>query len=703
MQAYLFNSDQFEVSLHTARTITVNIFGEVQAPGSYTISALNTALNAILAAGGPGAEATLRNIRIMSSSGDKTLDIYEFMTNPEAKYNYYLRNNDVIFIPKFETRVSVNGPGIRNSATYELVKGETFNDVVKLAGGYTTNIYKGLVQHIYTEDGQQSLKDYKIEEAQKAKINLGNGDMLVFHSSFKPYENFVSVSGAVRHSGRFQISEGMRVSDLLEKAVLEEEVFSDMAYITRKNLNGTYQLKRVYVREIMENRESDKNFELQDEDRLNLFNITTFTDKYQFTITGAVRSAGEHFWDPSESITLYDAVMLSNGFDGLATNFGYIISSPPNQPLKREYKVVDIRTAFNDPNSAANVRIKPNDRIVIPKTTDYMDQYYVNVSGAVRSPGQFIYDKSLSFKDILVMAGGLKMEAASNKIDIFRLKVENNEPTVTYATTIEIDHDLQPLNDNIDFELKPYDHIVVRTTPDFEPIQYVNVTGEVRFPGLYALMEPNERISSLIDRAGGYTAEAFPEAGTLNRSENNVGLVVTRIDLIHSKKYESKYNLVLKPGDVIEIPKIKEVIAISRIGTNADELYAESQLQDSTLNLVVNYHNRNAKWYVNHFAGGFDKTAKRKKTTVRLPNGRIKKTRSFLFFKIYPKVKQGSEIHLGIKDKYLKEQEAKEEGNNIVPKEKKPFIERMTELQTVIALTTSITTTTLATISLLRQ
>ena len=702
-QAYLFNSDQFEVSLHTARTITVNIFGEVQAPGSYTISALNTALNALLAAGGPGAEASLRNIKIMSSSGDRTLDVYEFMTNPESKYNFYLRNNDVIFIPKYETRVSINGPGIRRSATYEVVEGETYKDLVELAGGYTSNMYKGLVQHISTKDGQQTLKDYSLDEAEKADIKLGNGDMLVFHSYFEAYENYVSISGAVKHAGRFELLDNMKISDLLDKAVLEEEAFADIAYLTRRNLNGTFQLKRVYVNEILQNPDSDKNFELQDQDRINLFSIVTFTDKYQFSITGAVRSPGLHFWDPDKSITLYDAIMLSQGLKGLATDFGYIISTPPNQPLNREYQVVDVRTAFENPNSAANITIKPNDRIVIPKTTDYMDQFFVNVSGAVRKPGQFIYDPSLSFKDVLVMAGGLKREAASNKIDIFRLKVENNEPTVTYATTIEIDHDLQPLNDNIDFEFQPFDHIVVRTTPDFEPIQYVNVNGEVKYPGLYALMEPNERISSLIERAGGFTDEAFPEAGTLNRSEDNIGLIVTRMDLITNRKYTSKYNLVLKNGDALTIPKIKEVVTINHVGTNADELYADVQLEDSTLNLVVNYHNRRAKWYVNQFAGGFDKTAKRKKTYVRHANGRIKKTRSFLVFKVYPKVKQGSEIHIGLKEKVIKEREEKQKGIDTSPKQEKSFIERMTELQTIIALTTSITTTTLATISLLQQ
>ncbi|MBO6518067.1 MAG: SLBB domain-containing protein [Bacteroidia bacterium] len=694
-QAYLFSKDQFEVSLHTARTITVNIFGEVNAPGSYTISALNTGLNALIAAGGPNEDASLRNIRIMSAR-TKTIDVYKFMVDPQEQYNFYLRNNDVIYVPKYEKRVSINGGGIRRSATYELKNNETYKDAVKWAGGYSSTLYNGLIQHIYSENGEMRIKDYYQKEIEAQNPKLNDGDRLVFHSSLIEYTNYVNVSGSVRHPGDFELTEGMRVSDALRKAFIEDETYAQIAYLRRKNDDGTFQLKRIYVQKILNNSEIPENFLLTGEDHIILFNKAQFTDNYQFSILGAVRNPGVHFYDPTESITLYDALMLANGPESFATNFGYIVSSPPSNPFKKEYQVVDLETAFKNPSSAKNITLKPNDQIVVPSTVEYMDQHYINVSGAVRSPGEYVFDPSLSFKEVLVMAGGLKMEAASNKIDIFRLKVENNEPTVTYATTIEVDHDLQPLNDNIPFQLKPYDHIVVRTTPDFEPIQYVNITGEVRYPGLYALMEPNERLTSLIERAGGLTDEAFPEAGTLNRSEDDLGLVVTRMDLIQNKKYESKYNLVLKNGDLVNIPKIKEVVAIDRLGTNAEDVYSTNQLEGENLNIIVNYYNRSAKWYINQFAGGFDKTAARKKTTVRWASGRIKKTRSFLFIKFYPRVKRGSEIHLALKDKVLKEQEEK---NLEIPKQKKTYLERLTELQVVVGITSAITATTLATIT----
>ncbi|MFT5725700.1 MAG: protein involved in polysaccharide export with SLBB domain [Bacteroidia bacterium] len=692
-QSYVFSPGQFEVTLHTARTITVNIFGEVNQPGSYTISALNTALNAIIVAGGPGAEASLRNIEIRSSGKKRILDVYEFMIDPKKQYNFYLSNNDLIYIPKFKKRVSVTGGGIRRGASYELKSSENYNEAVRWAGGYATSIYGGLVQHIYTENGEQAIKDYELSTIEAADLKLNDGDQLIFHSSLKGYDNYVSITGAVRHPGNFELMDNMKLSDVLEKARLEKESYNQMAYLTRKNTDGTFQLKRVYVEDVLANPSSEKNIPLQHEDRIVLYTKSQFVDNYNFTISGAVRSGGTHFWDPSKTITLYDAIMMSRGFQSAATPFGYIISSPPGQPLKREYQVVDLKTAFENPESSANIIINPSDRIVVPSSTSYMDQYYVKISGAVRSPGQYVFDSTLSFKDILVMAGGLKMEAASNKIDIFRLKVEKNEPTETYATTIEIDHNLNALQDNIPFEIKPYDHIVVRTTPNFEPIKYVTINGQVQYPGIYALMKPNERLSSIIDRAGGYTVEAFPEAGTFYRGYDSIGYVVTRMDLLDNRPYDSRFNIALKEGDVITVPKLIDIVQIDKLGTNADSIYIANRTGGNELNIVLNYFNRRAKWYVNQYAGGYSKDAKRKKTTVTYANGRIKKTRSFLFFKVYPKVKRGSEIHLALKDKVIKQRNEKDEG--FKPKEeKKSLLERMTELNAITAITTSIMLTT---------
>jgi protein involved in polysaccharide export with SLBB domain len=84
-QAYMFADGQFNVDLHTARTVTVSIFGEVNIQGTYTISALNTALQALMAAGGPKETGGIRTIKIVSGSSEKLLDVYDFIANPNVQ------------------------------------------------------------------------------------------------------------------------------------------------------------------------------------------------------------------------------------------------------------------------------------------------------------------------------------------------------------------------------------------------------------------------------------------------------------------------------------------------------------------------------------------------------------------------------------------------------------------------------------------
>jgi protein involved in polysaccharide export with SLBB domain len=338
-----------------------------------------------------------------------------------------------------------------------------------------------------------------------------------------------------------------------------------------------------------------------------------------------------------------------------------------------------------------------------------MEQFTVNISGAVRNPGEFVYDSTLSVKDMLIMAGGLRLEAATNKVDVFRLNINENEPTKTTATTLILNRELEPYNQSSEVVLQPYDHIVVRSTPEYEPMKYVNINGEVRFPGLYAIIEDNETISTLVERAGGITAEGFPEASTFQRSQDNIGYVVTRIDKAIARK--GKYDISLKQGDVLTIPKLIDVVKIDRFGTNASDIYSSKTLggddTSGSLNLVVNYRNKRAKWYIKEFAGGFDnQVVKRSKTKVIHPNGQTKKTIALGIINIYPKVRRGSEVVLAPNKRYLKQLEVKKRRDDGLPteqKEKMSVTERLMSLQAIITIATSTVTTTITTLLLIRQ
>ncbi len=652
-QIYRFQDDQFNLSLNTARTIKVNIFGEVHNPGSYSISAMNNVINAIIGAGGPQRTANLRQIRVVSNGKERIVDIYDYITNPVASTSLKIYDGDLVFIEKSQKRVSANGKGFNGPTIfYELQDDEKLNDLIRYAGGVKNNVVLDRVQIETLEGEQRVLRDYPYEQAITSNYSLKNGDAVAITSHYLKTENYYVVRGTVRKPGRYELLEGDKVSTVIDKVIIEEETFSEVAYLTRHKKDGTFQLIKLDIPAVL-NKNMDADIAIEPLDEIIFYNRRVFTDTFEISISGAVRDPGTYSVSRDETFTIYDLLIMSKGLEEFATDFGYIASVDYENRNKTDYTIVNVRKALEDPQSAENITLKPGDKLTIPSSMDYSDNFEIRISGAVRKPGTFNYNSDLSLKEIVVMAGGFKLEAATNRIDIYRLQINENEPTVTLSQSVTVDRDFKPLNLGADVTLEPFDHIVVRSAPEFEKIQYVKITGEVRYPGEYALISNNERITDIIARADGLTDEAFPEAGYVERSANGVsGKVVTRID--RAVNGRSKHDLVVKPGDVIVIPKTIDVVSIDRIGTNTiTDFELQTGMIDSTddqLNVQINYKPRRAKWYINKYGGGFSKDAKRSSTKVVYPNGQVRKTRNYGIVKIYPKVRRGSEIVLDLKE-----------------------------------------------------
>ena len=133
-QHYSFRKDQIAVTITTARTVMVNIYGEVGVQGGFTISALNNAFNALAAAGGPTAMGSIRNIQRSRAGKTDRLDLYKFMTGEGGKVQFDIQNNDVLFVPVVSKIVRIDG-AVRRPMRYEMVDGETLKDLIDYAGG----------------------------------------------------------------------------------------------------------------------------------------------------------------------------------------------------------------------------------------------------------------------------------------------------------------------------------------------------------------------------------------------------------------------------------------------------------------------------------------------------------------------------------------------------------------------------------------
>jgi len=739
---FLFGKDQFAFSLSDARTITINIFGEVSSSGSFNLPAVNTAFNALVAAGGPSDIGSVRNIKIIRSGETKILDVYEFMTTPQAQFGFFLGHNDIIQVPIAERIVDIQG-AIKRPFRYELKPNENLTALIKYAGGLPPDAYTKLIQIKRFVNGNQELIDVNLEQLQNTKSDflLENGDEIFIRRIKTGVNNSVEIKGSVEFPGEYALANTPRIYDLIKKGILKPEARLDIAFLLRLNRDKTTKLTQIDLQNIIDNKNEKENLLLRKGDQLVIYTQERFVDKTTIKVTGAVREPIIHPFDPDSTLTIQQAVLLAGGLKPEAISKAYLVRKNLENIMEKEYLEVDIKAAIANPKGPANISLKPLDELKILSgvtfTNDatvkvsgevrspgefqyarslrigdlitlsgglklgakekayllrtnpenirekeyievdimaalenpsspqniiiepldelkifskemFTDKATIRISGEVRNPGEFQYAKSFKLKDLITLSGGVKFGAALNRIDIYRLEFNENSPSKTIIKTLEIDSSLSRINGlEQSLELEPYDELVVRTIPNFEFQKYIQLNGEVNYPGRYALINDNETLLNIIQRAGGLTEEAFAEGATLYRTYNNKGWVVTKLDQVLRKK-NSEYNYILKEGDVITIPEKEDLVTIKTQNTRAIELYPDKFVKSNRINISYT-PGKKAKWYIKKYAVGFGTKAARKKVTVEQPNGELHRTRSFVLFKIYPKVEKGSIISIGTK------------------------------------------------------
>ena len=649
-----FKSENFEVTIDYSRTITVNILGEAMESGSFNVPATNTAFNALAAAGGPSDIGSVRKIKLLHPGGtSKQVDIYKMMLDPSVVNDFFLENNDYIFIPVAEKLVEVEG-AVRRPYIYELIQGEGLKKLIYYAGGFNENAIQSNIQIRRYENDEEVIVDVDFRALEKSggDFELLKGDKVMVQEIEQDLDKFVEVVGAVKLPGQFQFVKGMKLKDLVRKAQLTEGASRELAFIQRKNLDGTVKWIKVNIGDDF------LNIDLQAKDRLVIYEQSRFVDEQNFVIDGSVRQAGEQPFDASQEIKVADAIIMAGGTMPEATDFAYIFRRDPKTRNLQEYVRVDLKEAINNPSSSSNIVIQPFDSLVVYDYKSYMDNSFIVVDGAVRKERKVIYDPSLTLRDALVLSGGLRMEASLSRVEISRVNFDDEKGGSTQVEILEINDDYM-LKSGSNYFLKPFDIINVRRAPDFELQRNIVLKGEVKYSGKYSITKNNEKISDVIERAGGLSEQAFAAGATLYRIKDGVGYVVMALDEVMLNK-ASKHNYILKDGDIIEIPKKKDFVSI-RGASKAKEIYPDKILKTGQIN-VPHHKGKTAKWYVDHFAAGVGEDGRRRLITVEHPNGRIEKTNDYGLFKKYPRVEKGSIITVGkVEEKeLLKDEERKD-------------------------------------------
>ena len=629
---YSFRPDQIAVSIATARTITVNLYGEVATQGGFTMSALNTAFNALVAAGGLTPIGSLRNIQ--RSRGGKTarLDFYTYMTNPASGVAYDLQNGDVLFVPVAQKIVSIEG-AVHRPMRYEMIEGETLVDLIRFAGGLTEDVYPEFVQiERYDADGQKRLFEYDLRGVMSGvqPIGLVAGDIVRVRPSTQPVEKYVSVAGDVYYDGRYDLGKNGTLLRLLENAKPRYTARTEYVFVERTRPDGTVEILTVPFPGIGGN----PDFNLQARDVVRVLTQSDYSDVETIAVSGRVRQPFSRPFALKDRMSIAQAVEYAGGLLPSTYPDAYIFRRDVTNPERMQYIPVNLEA------DAAKL-LQPGDELRIYDNATYTNVGELRVSGAVKNPVSVTFDPSASVHDLLVMAGGFEVGAAYDRVEVFRVNISKTEQ-VTYDTiTLTVDENYNPVGGK--FQLQPYDHIVVRMTPNFGLSRSVEVNGRVRFPGTYVLEDGRTQLSDIIKQAGGLLDDADPYAFVF-RTYNNRGRIGVHLQKAVRSGNHLNQDPILMDGDVINVLRQENTVTIMETGTRMANYVGPGT--DGDQKLVVYQGGHNAGWYIRHYAGGFGKTADRNSVTVTMPNSQVEATTHFLFFRNYPKVEPGSTIAL---------------------------------------------------------
>ncbi len=575
------------VSLTGLRTIKVRVAGEVIAPGTYTLTSFSNLMAALYVSGGPNDIGTYRDILLIRGNREVArLDIYEFIVKGYASGDMLLKDQDVVHVGPFISRVAVSG-FTKRTGLFETKPGEKLSDLLKYAGGFNQYAYSDIVK-IYRNTSSER-RIVNINKADFENENVFMGDSLVVEKVLDRIENMVTITGAVFRPGEYSLDSNPTLTQLIQSASgLKEESLQGRININRTNNDLSVSNISVNYHDILEGRSDD-------------------------------------------------------------------------------------------------IKLKRLDEVIVPSIFELTEQSVIRIRGAVnhedaREGIELPYVKNMTVQDVIVRVGGLTEAASLSRIDIVRRK-RNIDPKQSDAQIADIIQfsmrpDLSLVGSRESIVLLPFDEIIVRTSPNYEKQNMVKISGEIMFPGPYGIEYKDQRVSRLIEAAGGLTDLAYLDGAILLRktllserqrkkreetlSNLNIGNKVktteglddtTTIATITTEGEEADsyinedipidlrrilanpnditHDLILQDGDEIVIPKRLETVRIE-----GEILYPTTVKYNSGKSFLD---------YISS-AGGYTRKSAKGSAYVRYPNGSVDRTRKFMFMRFHPKVEPGSEI-----------------------------------------------------------
>ena len=429
-----YSSSKVRLTLGQSRTITVNVMGEVRAPGTYTVSAFASVFHALYMAGGTNDLGTLRNIKIYRNNRlISQADVYDYILNGKMTGNVRLTDGDVIYVGPYNCLVNITGK-VKRPMYYEMKSSESVGTLLKYAGGFTGDAYKKAVR-VVRKTGRE-FAVFNVSEFDMNTFHIADGDSVSVDSIIQRYNNTVEIKGAVFRPGLYQLGNDINsVRTLVQHAEgLKEEAFTSRGVIHRMKEDRTLEVVAVDVAGIMNGTVAD--MPLKENDVLFIPTKREMMQQQTITIHGEVQYPGVYKYADNE--TLEDFVLQAGGLKETASTVKVDVARRivNSKALTTDSIIAKTYTfALKDGfviDGEPGFVLQPYDEVYVRKSPGYSAQKNVNVEGEVMFGGTYTISKrNMRLTDLLQAAGGVtdlayikgaRLERVPNAIERSRME-----------------------------------------------------------------------------------------------------------------------------------------------------------------------------------------------------------------------------------------------------------------------------------------
>lgn len=516
------------LSLGETRSITINVLGEVNVPGTYTLSGFASAFHALYSAGGIKDPGSIRKIKVTRHGKTiSTIDAYDFIMNGNTQSNIRLEDGDAVIVPAYSNLVKVDGQ-VKRPMYFEIKDGETMQNLLDYAGGFSKGAYTQNITVI-----RQGTTDYEVLSVEKNEYNsfkIQEGDEISVGKLQERYQNRINLRGAVIQPGLYQLSTKVySVKTLIDRAGgLLPEAFTSRAVLHREKEDRTLEVVSVDLRGIMKGVSQD--IILKNNDEIFIPSINDMKEFEMVFIRGEVANPGMYPY--ADNTTLEDLVMMAGGLNAGASYARVDISrritdqvgTEANNEISKLYTFA-LKEGFVIDGTPGFI-LEPYDEVIVRSSPSYTVQKFVSVKGEANFTGDFaLTERDERLSELVKKAGGItkfaypegarlvrQMTDAEKKQmeDILNMAkhgkdsiaLRDKELGTEYYVAIELDKAISNPGSAYDLVLREGDRLEIPTYSNI-----VRVSGAVQSPNAITY-RPHKSYKHYIEEAGGYAYRA---------------------------------------------------------------------------------------------------------------------------------------------------------------------------------------------------